>query len=367
MQRLQPLIAFILVSVCMPIVFAQTVPDDVPADGAAIYRDACAACHGHDGKGMPHEEVGNVASIPDFTDCRFNSAERTSDWLAIVRGGGPVRGFSRVMPAFGDALTDGQIELAIGHIRSFCTVSRWPDGDLNFPRPLTTEKAFPESEAVFAFSAPITETDNAEMRIIYERRLGARGQVEAAVPFAARQIGDQWYSGLGDVSAGYKHLLLASRRSGTLLSAASSLTLPTGNDQHGLGTRLAVLETSALAGQRIGPAFAHGQVGFEFPLNVASTPNEVFWRGALGTAFTPRADGRMWAPMVELTGHREFEYGDPIRWDLIPQLQVSLSRRRHIAVTGGARIPIGGPSRPSTAMVSLNWDWYEGTLWDGWR
>ena len=365
--RLRAAIVALLALLGTSVAFGQTAPRGLAADGRAIYGDACAACHGLDGKGMPSDEVGTLVAVPDFTNCRFTSAERTKDWSAVIRGGGPARGFSRVMPAFGDALTDDEIRLAIGHIRTFCTVSRWPAGDLNFPRPLATEKAFPENETVFAFSTPLQDSDTAEMRIIYERRLGSRGQVEAAVPFAARQIGDQWYRGLGDVSTGYKQLLLESGRSGTLVSAGTALTFPTGKEQYGLGTRLTVLETSALAGQRMGPAFAHGQAGFEFPLNVASTPNEVFWRGALGIVLTPGVDGRTWSPMLELTGHREFEYGDPIRWDLLPQLQVSLSRRRHVAATAGARIPVGGPARPATAMVSLTWDWFEGGLMEGWR
>ena len=363
---LQPAIAATLALLCTSVAFAQNVPRDAPRDGRAIYRDACAACHGPDGKGMPPDQVGNRVSVPDFTDCRFTSAERTKDWAAVIRGGGPARGFSRVMPAFGDALTGDEIRLAIGHIRTFCTVSRWPAGDLDYPRPLATEKAFPDNETVFAFSMPLHYADTAEMRIIYERRLGSRGQVEAAVPFTTRQIGDHWYRGLGDVSAGYKQLLLASDRTGTLVSAATALTLPTGKEQYGLGTRLSILETSALAGQRIGPAFAHGQAGFEFPLNVASTPNEAFWRGAIGAVLTPGADGRMWSPMLEITGHREFEYGDPIRWDLLPQLQVSLSRRRHVTATAGARVSVGGPTRPSIAMMSLTWDWLEGGLLEGW-
>jgi len=368
-QAVQPrrAIVFILAFLCSSVAFAQTLPRDPAADGRTIYRDACAACHGPDGKGMPPEQVGNQVSVPDFTDCRFTSAERTKDWMAVIRGGGPARGFSRVMPAFGDALTEAEIQLAIGHIRTFCTASRWPPGDLDFPRPLATEKAFPDNETILAFSIPLRQTDTAELRIIYERRVGSRGQVEAAVPFTTRQIGDHWYRGLGDVSAGYKQLLLESNRTGTLVSAAASLTLPTGKEQYGLGTRLTILETSALAGQRIGPAFAHAQAGFEFPLNVASTPNEAFWRGALGAMLATGADGRMWSPMLELSGHREFEYGDPIRWDLLPQLQVSLSRRRHIAAAAGARVPVGGPTRPAIAMVSLMWDWFEGGLMEGWR
>ncbi len=56
------------------------------------------------------------------------------------------------MPAFGDALAGAEIELVIGHLRTFCTDDAWPRGELNLPRPLVTEKAFPENEAVASTS-----------------------------------------------------------------------------------------------------------------------------------------------------------------------------------------------------------------------
>jgi mono/diheme cytochrome c family protein len=333
--------------------------------GAAVYESACAACHGHDGKGVAREAAGHAWPLPDFTDCRFASPERRDDWTIVIREGGPVRAFSRAMPAFGDALSSAEIAAAISHLRTFCAAPRWPVGDLNLPRPLATEKAFPENEAVVTFAVPLRDRDNAEARLIYERRIGSRGQVEADIPFATRKINGNWHRGLGDVEAGYKHVLMA--RAGTIVSGSASLTLPSGKEQYGLGTRLTVFEPSALVGQRLtNRLFAHGQFGLELPLNIASTPNEVFWRAAAGATFNGASAGRAWTPMIELSGHREFEYRDPIRWDLLPQLQVTLSRRQHIKATAGARVPIGGPSRPQIALLALTWDWLDGGLLSGW-
>src|SRR5688572_27527717 len=64
------------------------------------------------------------------------------------RYGGPVRGFDRLMPSFRDALTSEEIDNVIGYLRGFCRDPRWPLGDLNLPRPLVTDKAYPENEAV---------------------------------------------------------------------------------------------------------------------------------------------------------------------------------------------------------------------------
>jgi mono/diheme cytochrome c family protein len=39
----------------------------------ALYAQACAACHGTDGKGSPTYE--GAVPVPDFSDCMANTAE----------------------------------------------------------------------------------------------------------------------------------------------------------------------------------------------------------------------------------------------------------------------------------------------------
>src|SRR6188508_3294621 len=121
--------------------------------GEEIFRWACAACHGADGKGAPLSQVGfDDPPLPDFTDCGFNTPEVAADWFAIAHEGGPVRAFSRRMPAFGDALTEAEVDRAVTYVRGFCDDPHWPRGELNFPRSLVTEKAFPENEALLTTS-----------------------------------------------------------------------------------------------------------------------------------------------------------------------------------------------------------------------
>ena len=118
--------------------------------GKEIFEAACVACHGHDGKGMPQTTLGfePPATFPDFTDCNATTREADADWTAIIHNGGPMRGFSQIMPSFREALTSDQIEKVIQHLRGFCPERDWPPGELNLPRPLVTEKAFPEDEWV---------------------------------------------------------------------------------------------------------------------------------------------------------------------------------------------------------------------------
>src|SRR5262245_57038434 len=86
--------------------------EDPAARGAEIYALACAACHGPDGRGMSQDRVGFETPLPDFTDCGYASPETEIDWVAIAHEGGPVRAFSRRMPAFGAALSIEDLRLA---------------------------------------------------------------------------------------------------------------------------------------------------------------------------------------------------------------------------------------------------------------
>ena len=79
--------------------------------GKQIYEAACVACHAANGKGMPESTVGftKPESFPDFTQCDQTTPELNTDWKAVIVHGGRFRGFSQIMPAFGEALTNDQI------------------------------------------------------------------------------------------------------------------------------------------------------------------------------------------------------------------------------------------------------------------
>jgi len=99
-----------------------------------LYEAACAACHGADGRGQPIAARGFDLELPDFTDCSLTTPEADLDWSSVIHQGGPVRAFDRMMPAFGDELSDEEIARLIEHVRGFCTERGWPRGDLNLPR-----------------------------------------------------------------------------------------------------------------------------------------------------------------------------------------------------------------------------------------
>jgi mono/diheme cytochrome c family protein len=339
--------------------------------GEEIFRWACAACHGADGKGAPLSQVGFDDALPDFTDCSFNTPEAAADWFAIAHEGGPVRAFSRRMPAFGDALTEAEIERVVEHARGLCDDPHWPRGDLNFPRALVTEKAFPENEALLTTSIQKGAGREFTNEIVYEHRIGARTQFEIAVPLAMQGSGEsnQWFRGLGDVAVAVKRVLFHSLDSGSIFSVGGEVALPTGKESEGLGAGVMKFEPFVAVGQVLrGNAFVQAQAGAEIPRRSEQAEKEAFWRGVVGTTFMQGGFGRSWTPMLEFAATRELERGSKVEWDVLPQLQVSLSKRQHILVAGGLRVPITErDGRHMQVLTYLLWDWFDGGLRDGWR
>ena len=335
--------------------------------GEQLYEAACTACHGADGKGMPRSVVGLETRLPDFTDCEFSTSEPDRHWRATIHLGGRARALDQKMPAFGDALTDDEIDRVADYVHQFCRDAGWPRGDLNLPRALLTEKAFPENEAFVASAIPTRYTKRVDTQFVYEHRIGARGQYELTVPFNVAQSGGTWNRGLGDVAFAFKQAVLDSPRLGSLLAAGGEITLPTGKEQEFLGNRLTILEPFATFSQMLPhESFLHAHVGLEIPTNVSTANNELFWRVAGGRTFAQGRWGRAWSPIVEVLGSREMAFAEPMLWDVLPELQVSLSRRQHVRMSAGLRVPVNLRPRSSTALVSLLWDWYEGGLFSGW-
>jgi hypothetical protein len=345
---------------------------DAQAGGREIYRSTCAACHGADGRGAPDSIRGfeKPDTFPDFTECRATAREAEDFWNAIVNNGGPGRGFSEIMPSFREALAHDQIVKALEYLRSFCREPAWPRGELNFPRALVTEKAFPEDEMVWDMAIN-TEGDAAiTTRVVYEKRLGPRGQLDVVMPFKFQNPGgSDWQGGVGDLVAGYKHVLLSTLRTGSILSVSGETVFATGNAERDMGKGVTVFEGFASYGQILPKkAFLQFQTGIELPADTDKANRAVFWRTVVGRSFAPdRGLGRLWSPMIELLADRELASGERINWDIVPQFQVTLNRRQHIRANIGLRLPVNdfGP-RPTQVLFYLMWDWFDGGLRDGW-
>src|SRR5688572_16863584 len=339
--------------------------------GEEIFKAACIGCHGPDGTGQPQTILGfePPPAFQDFTDCNGSAREKKSDWSAILHEGGPARGFSDIMPSWKEALTTDQINKVIEFLRTRCEEPGWPVGELNFPRALFTEKAFPEDEWVLTTAVNTNGTGQVENKLFYEKRFGNRNMVEFVAPFSfVEDSSNGWDGGIGDLTFGYKRVL-ATLDTRTIVSAQGEVSIPTGNKDKGLGSGVTTFETFVMLGQNLPlSSFLQFQTGFELPTDTDRKPNAYFFRGAAGTSLSPggRA-GRVWTPMVEFLAERPLVTGAATDWDIVPEVQVTLNKRQHVRVNFGVRTPLNNRTGRSTQVAFyVLWDFFDGGFWEGW-
>src|SRR4029450_2726878 len=113
-------------------------------------------------------------------------------------------------------------------------------------------------------------------------------------------------------------------------------------------------------------SFVQVHAGVELPSD-STVPREAFIRSAFGTTLaSDRGFGRAWSPQVEVLWARPERAAS--EWDVVPQLQVTLSKLQHVMVAVGVRIPVTqrGERRPQ-ALAYLLWDWFDGGFFEMWR
>src|SRR5215469_17382423 len=175
-------LALLIISASTALLFSQTIRQrshDLK-NGERIYQSGCIACHGANGVGAPETltEFKRPDTFPDFTRCDQTTPEPNSTWKDIIVNGGESRGFSQIMPSFGTLLTSEQIDDVIAYLRTLCRSTRWARGELNLPRALVTEKAFPEDEEVISTAVNASGMPGNESHIIHEQRFGVKNQIE---------------------------------------------------------------------------------------------------------------------------------------------------------------------------------------------
>lgn len=94
--------------------------------GEAVYRAHCAVCHGPQGEGQPDwRSPGSDGRYPppphDSSGHTWHHAD--ADLIEIIRRGGQaVYGsptFTSGMPAFGDVLSEAEIDAVLAYIKTF--------------------------------------------------------------------------------------------------------------------------------------------------------------------------------------------------------------------------------------------------------
>jgi mono/diheme cytochrome c family protein len=342
--------------------------------GGTVYKGGCIACHGSEGQGALKAKTvfKRPDTFPDFTDCSGTTPEPDGNWKAVIVHGGPSRGLSQIMPAFGDLLTDDDINDVIAYMRGFCkNKHHYPAGELNLPRALVTEKAFPENELVVstaasASGAPAWTTDVIDERTIFD----ARTQLETDIPVNYADQAHNWNAGLGDITLGLKREMFSSLRTGSILSLQGGILLPTGDSKRGFGAGTTQFEPFAAFDQLFKEnTFLQTQLGADLPVDSSIAPRSMFWRVAVGQAMArDHMLGRLFSPMVEFLAARDFRPGASTDWDVLPEMQVTVSRRQHVRVGFGVREPFTNTSgRTPQVLFYMLWDRADGKLWEGWR
>jgi mono/diheme cytochrome c family protein len=339
--------------------------------GEAIYKSGCIACHGSDGAGTPKSIAGfePPRTFPDFTKCDQTTPEDNYAWKAVIVNGGGYRGFSHIMPSFKELLTARQIDEVVKYMRGFCKESKWPRGELNLPRAMVTEKAFPEDEVVISSSFNAQGAPAIVSHIIHEQRFGKYNQIEVDIPLNFQDQNHTWYGGVGDTTLGLKRVMYSNLEKGSILSLQGSVIIPTGSRQRGFGSGTTTFETFA-AFDQLFPAktFIQTQLGADLPRHTDIAPQTLFFNTAIGKSFAAQNGlGRLWTPMMEFVADRDLVDHAKTDWDVVPQMQVTISKRQHIRGDLGLRIPATNTTGRSKQIVFyLLWDWQDGRLNEGW-
>ena len=340
-------------------------------NGEKIFKSGCNTCHGADGRGAPETftEFKRPDSFPDFTRCDQTTPEPNSAWKDAIVNGGPSRGFSQIMPAFGELLTDEQINDVIAYMRTFCTGKHWARGELNLPRALVTEKAFPEDEVVVSTAVNASGSSGFTTDMIVEKRFGVHNQIEIDVPVTAQDQNHTWYGGVGDTTFAVKREMFSSLRTGSILSLQGGVLAPTGSRTRGFGTGTTTFETFAAFDQLFPTnTWVQFQTGADLPRHTDVAPQSVFWRTAVGQTFAKdHGLGRLWSPMFEFLANRDLVTGAKTDWDVLPEMQVTISHRQHIRADIGVRTPVTNTAGRSKQVVFyVLWDFADGKLLEGW-
>lgn len=71
--------------------------------------------------------------------------------------------------------------------------------------------------------------------------------------------------------------------------------------------------------------------------------------------------------MVEFIADRDLVDGAKTDWDILPQMQVTISHRQHIRGDLGVRVPMTNTAGRSIQLeFYLLWDWQDGKITEGW-
>ena len=101
------------------VLFSSLVRAEGNADkGKALYAQQCASCHGTSGKGDGPAAGALNPKPTNFTDKARMTGLKDQQLFDVIKKGGTGVGKSPIMPGFGAALKDGNIQDIVAFLRS---------------------------------------------------------------------------------------------------------------------------------------------------------------------------------------------------------------------------------------------------------
>jgi len=333
---------------------AQATPD--LALGERLFTQACASCHGPQGRPDPESPVVKAlaAGPADLSDPLFNSREPALDWEMVVKHGGRALGLSEQMPAWGSSFTDAEIAALVAYIKKLAPGSElYPPGELNLMLPIRTQKAFPEDEIVWKSRYESRDGGDVWRNVVeFEKRFGRCGQ---GIVEVVEEEGD-----VTEVEVGWKHALSWSLERGYLLSGGAKLTIPTQSD--GDEELIPFLAWA----QELTPKStfqASGRAVLPFD-NIDDGDLEL--AGIVHYTWTDRPQSVF--PALEATATVPFQSGDgdQVQFTVVPQMRIGLTRGGHVALNMGVELPLSDQPYEWRAHLTLLWDFADGGFFKGW-
>jgi mono/diheme cytochrome c family protein len=292
--------------------------------GREIFEQNCIMCHGADAKGTGQLATALPVRPANLTDCKLTAEDPVEVVQGIIRHGGPYAGRSSVMPAFGTVLSSSDIADVARYVKFLCADPDWVPGELNFPRPLLTGKAFPEQEMIVGGRFGRNGKNVSEYLGILEYRVNGLTNIE--ITSRALSINPNigpTESGIGDTVLSVKRVVAFSPLYRTLASAGVELTLPTGSDRRGLGDGSFVFEPNLRAGVDWKQFVVQVAGALAFPARTSNINSEGKLDVAIGRYFFP--DPRLQiTPMIEFNTTTRLSGSSPgeTKSAILPQVRV---------------------------------------------
>ncbi len=337
-----------------------TLPAQADDSGARLFATHCAACHGAAGRPDPdNPALAGFEPLPaNFADALFNSREPGADWRLVVEHGGPAMGLSEQMPAFGSVLSKADIEAVVRHAKSLADTRDYPPGEFNYPLGLRTKKAFPEDELVWKMRITGQDGDDEVRNVLeLEKRFGTRWQAIAEVAHKSQGGHDV----IDEIELGAKYALKWDLESQYIISAGLVTAFPIHDSQES-----DVLIPMLMGARALSDDFlAQGSARLKLPTDKTADGEAEF----AGVVHWMRSEfPRGVFPGLEVVASVPFDNNnsDRVKWSVLPQARIGLTRGGHVALNLGAEIPLNDQSWDVRSYLYLIWDFADGSFFKGW-